>query len=79
MNHDLLITNTGFRHKQKRLITLEQTRIVQYKLQKLKKTTDYICISYTYKQILENSCIYHGTTTASDHKLLVTKMKTRWF
>ena len=49
MNHDLLITNTGFRHKQKRLITLEQTRIVQYKLQKLKKTTDYICISYTYK------------------------------
>ena len=76
-NHDLLITNTCFRHK--RLITWEQTRIVQCKLQKLKKTTDYICTPYKYKHIHENSRIYHGTITASDHKLLMTKMKTRWF
>ena len=78
MNHDLLITNTCFRHKEKRLITWEQTRIVQGKLRKIKKTIDYICIPYKYKNILENSRTYHGTTTASDHKLLVTKMVTRW-
>ena len=78
MNHDLLITNTCFRHKEKRLITWEQTCIVQCKLQKLKKTVDYICILYKYKHILGNSCLYHGTTTVSNHKLLVTKMKTRW-
>ena len=77
-NHDLLITNTCFRHKEKRLITWEQTRIAQGKLQKLKKTIDYICIPYKYKHILENSRTYHGTITASDHKLLVTKMKTKW-
>ena len=54
-----------------------QTRIVQGKLQKLKKTIDYIYIPYKYKHILENYRTYHGTTTASDHKLLVTKMKSR--
>ena len=78
-NCDLLIANTCFRHKEKRLITWEQTRTVQGNLQKLKKTIDYICIPYKYKHILENSRTYHGTTTASDHKLLETKMKTRWF
>ena len=56
-----------------------QTRIVQGKLQKLKKTVDYIYIPYKYKHIIENYRTYHGTTTASDHKLLVTKMKSRWF
>ena len=76
MNHDLLITNTCFRHKEKRLITWEQTRIVQGKLQKLKKTIDYIFIPYKYKHMLENSRTCHRTTTASDHKLLVTKMVT---
>ena len=45
-NHNLLITNTCFRHKEKRLITQEQTSIVQGKLQKLKKTIDCICIPY---------------------------------
>ena len=74
-NHDLLITNTCFRHKQKRLITWEQSRIVQVKLQKLKKTIGYVCIPYKYKPILENSRLYHGTTSASNHKLLATKMK----
>ena len=77
-NHDLLITNTCFIHKEKRLITLEQTRIVQGKLQRLKKTIDCICIPYKYKHRLEHSRTYHGTTTASDHKLLMTKMKTRY-
>ena len=33
----------------------------------------------TYKHIIENSCTYHGTITARDHKLLVKKMKTKWF
>ena len=77
-NHDLLITNTCFRHKEKRLITWEQTRIVQGKLQRLMKTIDYICIPYKYKHRLEHSRTYHGTITASDHKLLMTKMKTRY-
>ena len=45
-NHNLILTNTCFRHKEKRLITQEQTRIVQGKLQKLKKTTDCIYIPY---------------------------------
>ena len=31
-----------FRHKEKRLIKWEETRIVQGKLQKLKKTIDYM-------------------------------------
>ena len=79
MNHDLLIKNTCFRHKEKRLIPWEQTCIAQGKLQKLKKTIDYMCIPYKYKHILENSRTYHGKTTASDHKFLVTKRKTRWF
>ena len=59
--------NTGFRHKEKRLITWEQTRIVKGKLQKLKKTIDYIWIPYKCKHILENSHTYHGRITASDH------------
>ena len=79
MNPDLLITKICFRHKEKGLITWEKTRIAQGKSQKLKKTIDYIYIPYKYKHILENSQTYHGTTTASDHKLLVTKMKTKWF
>ena len=33
-NHDLLTTNTCFRHKEKRSITWKQTRIVRGKLQK---------------------------------------------
>ena len=44
-----------FRHKEKRLIKWEETRIVQGKLQKLKKTIDYICLRYKYKHVLENS------------------------
>ena len=45
-NYNLIITNTCFRPKEKRLITQEQTRIVQGKLQKLKKTIDCIYIPY---------------------------------
>ena len=41
-NYDLSITSTCFRHKEKRLITWEQIRIVQGKLQELNKTIDYI-------------------------------------
>ena len=37
--HDLPITNTYFRHKEKRLLTWEQTRIVQGKLKKLRKNS----------------------------------------
>ena len=51
LNHDLLMTKTCFRHKEKRLIISEQTHIKQGKLQKLKNTIDYICIPYKYRHV----------------------------
>lgn len=78
-NQELTVTNTCFQHKIKRLVTWEQKRVVQNKIQNLSKTLDYICIQTKYKHLLENSRSYHGTITTSDHKLLITKLRTSWF
>ena len=77
-NHDLTLSNTCFQHKKSRLITWQQTRIVNDRRVKVEKTLDYICIPTKFKH-LQNSRSYQGTLTPSDHNLLITKINLELF
>ena len=79
--NELQITNTCFQHSQRHRTTWEQTQIHKRtnELKHIRKTLDYIMIPKQYNHILQDSRSYQGTLTYSDHRLLKTRMKIKWY
>ena len=78
--HNLILTNTCFPHKQSHSTTWQQTRINKNtgKIEHVRKVIDFIAIEDQYKHLLTNARTYQGTTTDSDHRMLITTLNVDW-
>ena len=70
VEHNLVATNTHFKHKKNQLFTFKGNSILKPSI------IDYVMIplKYTSKFIVTNSRCYNGTISHSDHKLLITTL-----
>jgi exonuclease III len=68
--HDMLISNTMFKHDKRRLYTWKAPGKDGQRYQ-----LDYIMVRQRYKNSVKNAHTYPGADAETDHNLLVMKMK----
>ena len=76
--HNLFITNRSFKHPARHIPTWENTRINKNNgsITKVYNQIGYIICQTNKKHILQNARSYAGTQVNSDHRLVITKLKT---
>ena len=76
--HNSFITNSSFKHPARHITTWENTRINKNNgsVTKVYNQIDYIICQTNKKHILQNARSYAGTQVNSDHRLVITKLKT---
>ena len=76
--HNLFISNNSFKHPARHMTTWEQTRVTKEnnKTANVFNQIDYIICQTSQKNILMNARSYPGTQVNSDHRLVVTRMRT---
>ena len=76
--HNLFITNSSFKHPARHITMWENTRINKNNgsVTKVYNQIDYIIYQTNKKHILQNARSYAGTQVNSNHRLVITKLKT---
>jgi exonuclease III len=77
--HNLFMANTAFRHSARHITTWESRRTVNGEEIKIFNQIDYVICNQNIKRNLINARSYNGTTTDSDHRLVVATMDMRPF
>ena len=74
--HDLVLTNTLFEHKKAHRTTWESPDKTKGKI--IRNQIDYILVRNFHKIFIQDSRLYAGTMTFSDHRLVMAKFKINW-
>ena len=87
-SHDLVLTNTCFKHKLCHRTTWTAPRRKNEVIDKTdgkprrnpyRNQIDYILTRRKHMCFVEDSRSYGGTTTSSDHKMVISKLKLKWW
>jgi hypothetical protein len=77
--HNLFMANTAFQHNARHITTWESRRTVNGKEIRIFNQIDYVICNQNIKRNLKNARSYNGTTTDSDHRLVVATIDMRPF
>ena len=86
MRNELILTNTQFCHKLSHRTTWvcperkeeHKDKNGMVRRNPYRNQIDYILVRKQHKRMLTNSRSYSGTSTNSDHRLVMTKMNVKW-
>ena len=79
--HNLFISNSSFQHPARHITTWQQSRKDKRtnKIKMIYNQIDYIIVSQKQKHALLDARSYNGTEVFSDHRMVVTTMRSEWF